>query len=121
VTSAACLLATAEAVMVAIRAGIDPARAVEILAASTGRPNASEWKFPQFILSGRFDSGFALALMTKDLDAFMRLADETGYEAPIAAVAADYFRRAMQGPLAAEDHTAIVKLLGWPDSEGARR
>ena len=118
VTSAACLMATAEAVMVAIRAGIDPARAVEILAASTGRSNASEWKFPQFILSGRFDSGFALALMTKDLDAFMRLADETGFEAPVAAVAADYFRRAMRGPLAADDHTAIVKLLGWPGREG---
>ncbi len=120
-TSAACLMATAEAVMVALRAGIDPARAVEILAASTGRSNASEWKFPQFILSGRFDSGFALPLMTKDLDAFMRLADETGSEAPVAAAVTDYFRRALQGPLAALDHTAIVKLLGWPGREGVRQ
>lgn len=120
VTSAACLVATAEAVIVAIRAGIDPARAVEVLAASTGRSNASEWKFPRFILPGRFDSGFALALMTKDLDAFMRLADETGIEAPVAAAAAEYFRRAMRGPLAADDHTAIVKLLGWPGGQGAR-
>ncbi len=120
VTSAACLLATAEAVVVALRAGIDPARAVEILAASSGRSNASEWKFPQFILTGRFDAGFTIALMNKDLAGFMRLADETGVEAPVAAAAAEYFRRAMQGPLAAEDHTAIVKLLGWPGGEGVR-
>lgn len=121
VTSGACLMATAEAVIVAMRAGIDPARAVEILGASSGRSNASDLKFPQFILTGRFDSGFALALMRKDLDAFMRLADETGVDAPVAAAAAEYFRRAMQGPLAAEDHTAIVKLLGWPGREGARQ
>ena len=120
VTSAACLLATAEAVVVALRAGIDPARAVEILAASSGRSNASEWKFPQSILTGRFDAGFTIALMNKDLAGFMRLADETGVEAPVAAAAAEYFRRAMQGPLAAEDHTAIVKLLGWPGGEGVR-
>lgn len=119
VTSAACLLATAEAVMVALRAGIDPARAVEILAASSGRSNASDWKFPKFILTGRFDAGFTIALMNKDLAGFMRLADETGVEAPVAAAAAEYFRCAMQGPLAAEDHTAIVKLLGWPGGEGA--
>jgi 3-hydroxyisobutyrate dehydrogenase len=100
VTSAACLLATAEAVVVALR--------------------ASEWKFPQFILTGRFDAGFTIALMNKDLAGFMRLADETGVEAPVAAAAAEYFRRAMQGPLAAEDHTAIVKLLGWPGGEGVR-
>ena len=120
VTSAACLLATAEAVVVALRAGIDPARAVEILAVSSGRSNASDWKFPQFILTGRFDAGFTIALMNKDLAGFMRLADETGVEAPVAAAAAEYFRRAMQGPLAAEDHTAIVKLLGWPGGEGVR-
>jgi 3-hydroxyisobutyrate dehydrogenase-like beta-hydroxyacid dehydrogenase len=59
--------------------------------------------------------------MTKDLEAFMRLADETGFEVPVAAVAAEYFRRAMRGPLAADDHTAIVKLLGWPGSEGVQQ
>lgn len=121
VTSAACLVATAEAVVVALRAGIDPARAVEIIAASSGRSNASDWKFPQFILSGRFDAGFTIALMHKDVDAFLRLAGETGVDAPVAAAAAAYFRRAMQGPLAAEDHTAIVKLLGWPAKEGVRQ
>ena len=121
VTSAACLVATAEAVVVALRAGIDPARAVEILSASSGRSNASDWKFPQFILTGRFDAGFAMALMRKDVDAFLRLAEETGVDAPVATAAAEYFRRAVQGALAGADHTAIVKLLGWPGGEGVRQ
>lgn len=112
VTSAACLMATAEAVAVAMRAGIDPARAVEVIAASSGRSNASDLKFPRFILNGRFDSGFALALMRKDVDGFLRLADELGVDAPVAVAAAEYFRRAMGTPLASADHTEVVTLLG---------
>lgn len=120
-TSAACLVATAEALAVAVRAGIDPARAADILSASSGRSNASELKFPRYILPGTFDSGFTLALMTKDIDGFVRLAEETGVEAPVALAAAEYFRRAMQGPLAAEDHTAIARVLGFPGREGEGR
>jgi 3-hydroxyisobutyrate dehydrogenase len=111
VTSAACLVATAEAIAVATRAGIDPARAVEIIAASSGRSNASDWKFPQFILSGRFDAGFAIALMTKDVNGFARLAEELGFEAPVCAQATEYFRRALAAGLGDADHTAIVKLI----------
>jgi 3-hydroxyisobutyrate dehydrogenase-like beta-hydroxyacid dehydrogenase len=111
-TSAACLMATAEAVAVAMRAGIDAARAVDVIAASSGRSNASDLKFPRFILTGRFDSGFALALMRKDVDGFLRLADELGVDAPVAVAAAEYFRRAMGTPLASADHTEVVTLLG---------
>ena len=120
-TSAACLVATAEALAVAVRAGIDPARAAEILSASSGRSNASELKFPRYILPGTFDSGFTITLMTKDVDGFMRLAEETGVEAPVARAAAEYFRRAMRGPLAAEDHTAIARVLGFGAPQGERR
>jgi len=37
------------------------AEAAEVIAASSGRSNASDLKFPRFILNGRFDSGFARA------------------------------------------------------------
>lgn len=112
-TSAACLTATAEAVVVAMRAGIDPARAVEILCASSGRSDAAERKFRQFILPGGFDSGFTMALMRKDMDGFMRLAEDVGYEPEVIAPVARYFRAAMDGPLKDADHTAIVKHLGY--------
>ena len=120
-TSAACLVATAEALAVAVREGIDPARAADILSASSGRSNASELKFPRYILPGTFDSGFTITLMTKDIDGFMRLAEDAGVEAPVARAAAEYFRRAMRGPLAAEDHTAIARVLGFGGREGAER
>jgi len=115
VLSAACLTATAEAIVVAMRAGIDPARAVEIVSASTGRSDATLRKFPEFILPGGFDSGFAMALMDKDLRGFLRLAEEVGYEPQVTAAAARWFRRAMEGPLAGGDHVEVVKLIGYPE------
>jgi 3-hydroxyisobutyrate dehydrogenase-like beta-hydroxyacid dehydrogenase len=109
--SAAALVATAEAVAVAARAGIDPARAVEILQVSTGRSNASDWKFPQFILTGRFDAGFDLRLMVKDLDGFTRLARELGVPSVVGAAAAEVFRIAMARGLGDMDHTTVVRLI----------
>ena len=79
--SGGILALTIEAVAVAARAGVDPTRAVEILQASSGRSNASDNKFPRFILNGAFDAGFAIRLMMKDLDGYGRLAQEAGVPA----------------------------------------
>src|SRR5262249_57807057 len=65
--SAAGLIAAGEALIVAERAGIDPATMLEILNASSGRNNATENKIGQFVFSRSFASGFALGLMAKDL------------------------------------------------------
>jgi len=111
VCSAAALLVTAEAVAVATRAGIDPARAVDILQVSSGRSNASDWKFPQFILTGRFDAGFAIRLMVKDLDGYARLARETGVPSLLGTAAAECYRMALARGMAEEDHTAVVRLI----------
>lgn len=118
VLSAACLTATAEAIVVARRAGIDPARAVEIVSASTGRSDATMRKFPEFILPGGFNSGFAMALMDKDLRGFQKLCEEVGYEPRVTAAVMSWFRQAMAGPLAGGDHVEVVKLIGY--GEGGR-
>ncbi|MBI2461215.1 MAG: NAD(P)-dependent oxidoreductase [Candidatus Rokubacteria bacterium] len=109
--SAAGLLITAEAVAVAVKAGIDPARAVEILQAGTGRSHASDYKFPEFVLTGRFDAGFALGLLVKDLDCYTRLAREVGVPSLVGGTVAELYRLAVSLGMAAEDHTAIVRLI----------
>lgn len=65
--SAAALLATAEAIHAGAAFGIAPETIVEVINASTGRNNTTENKARQFMLSGRFDSGFSLALQAKDV------------------------------------------------------
>lgn len=64
---AANLIATAEAVTLAAKAGVDPAACLAGLNSGSGRSAVSEVNFPAWILSGRFDSGFTSGLMRKDL------------------------------------------------------
>ena len=109
--SGGILALTIEAVAVAARAGVDPTRAVEILQASSGRSNASDNKFPRFILNGAFDAGFAIRLMMKDLDGYGRLAQEAGVPSPVARAAAEIYRVAMARGMAEQDHTAIARII----------
>jgi 3-hydroxyisobutyrate dehydrogenase len=109
--SGGILALTIEAVAVAARSGVDPARAVEIIQASSGRSNVSDYKFPRFILSGGFDAGFAIRLMMKDLDGYGRLAQEAGVPSPVARAASEVYRLAMARGMAEQDHTAIARLV----------
>lgn len=67
VLSATALAATAEAVVMGVKAGLDPALMIEVINAGTGRNSASTDKFPKAILPRSFDAGATLALMLKDV------------------------------------------------------
>jgi len=74
--SAACLLATVEAVDVGRRFGLDPHLMVDVLNHSSGMTDASQRKIEQFILNEEFNSGFGLDLMVKDVDIAIGLSDQ---------------------------------------------
>lgn len=105
--SAAGLAAAAEAVAIAERFGIDPNTLVDVLNASTGRNNSTENKLKQFIISGKFNSGFSLALMAKDIRTADELAHQLDVPAPLADEVAAQWDAALKmlGPSA--DHTEI--------------
>lgn len=65
--SAAGLTAACEAVLIAAAFGVDPDTLIDVLNASTGRNNSTQVKMKPHILSGSFASGFAMALMSKDI------------------------------------------------------
>lgn len=65
--SAVHLLATAEGVAIGEQFGIDPAVLVSMINSSSGRSGSTDNKFPNFVLPGTYDSGFALGLMLKDM------------------------------------------------------
>ncbi len=84
-----------------------------VLNASSGRSNTSENKAEQFMLSGTFDSGFALSLMAKDVGIGVALASNLGVSHELAdAVAAQWRRLAFENPGA--DHTSVYNLTGLP-------
>jgi 3-hydroxyisobutyrate dehydrogenase len=115
--SAAGLVAAAEAVRIGTRFGLDPARMVDILNASTGRNNSTENKLKQFILPRDFASGFALALMAKDLRTAMDVAAATGTGAPLGAACVALWNDAAQHLEPDADHTAIMRYLELQDPE----
>lgn len=65
--AAAALVVSSEAVVMGVKAGIDPKVLIDILNASTGRNSATQDKFPRAILTRTFDFGFATGLSYKDV------------------------------------------------------
>ena len=65
--SATAVAAASEAVVMGVKAGIDPKVLLEVLNASSGRNSATLDKFPRSILPGTFDFGFATGLAYKDV------------------------------------------------------
>jgi hypothetical protein len=64
--SLAAIATTAEAMALAIKAGLDPARMIEVLNAGTGANSATRDKWPRAVLPRTFDFGFSARLSLKD-------------------------------------------------------
>jgi 3-hydroxyisobutyrate dehydrogenase-like beta-hydroxyacid dehydrogenase len=65
--SATAVAATSEAVVMGVKAGLDPAVMIDVINAGSGMNTASRDKFPRSILPRSFDFGFATGLMVKDV------------------------------------------------------
>ena len=65
--SACSVAITAEAVSLGVKAGLDPATLLEVVAASSGSNTAAAQKFPAHVLTRTFHQGFRLSLMAKDV------------------------------------------------------
>ena len=107
--SAAGLVATAEALIVGQKFGLDGAVMTKVLNASTGRNNTTENKAERYMLSRKFDSGFALALMEKDVGMARRLAEELGIGADELAFVSAYLTKALGALGSRADHTAVLQ------------
>lgn len=108
--SAGGFLIGIEALLIGQRFGLDPALMVDVLNASTGMTNSSQKKFKQFVLSRRFDSGFGLDLMAKDLSIALEVGRDTATPTPFAALCREMWASAaaLLGP--GQDHTAVAQL-----------
>jgi 3-hydroxyisobutyrate dehydrogenase-like beta-hydroxyacid dehydrogenase len=65
--SATAMAITSEAMVMGVKAGLDPKLMIDVINAGTGRNTATETKFPKEILPRRFAQGFATGLMYKDV------------------------------------------------------
>jgi 3-hydroxyisobutyrate dehydrogenase len=82
--SATALAATSEAVAFGTKQGIDMKVILDIVNASSGRNSATEDKFLNRILHGRYDAGFTAKLQLKDIRLYLENAQAAGISDEIA-------------------------------------
>jgi 3-hydroxyisobutyrate dehydrogenase-like beta-hydroxyacid dehydrogenase len=79
--SLSAIATTAEAMTLAIKAGLDPARMIEVLNAGTGANSATRDKWPRAVLPRTFDFGFSAQLSLKDTR--LALAEAQAMDVPL--------------------------------------
>ena len=107
--SASGLLAVCEALVAAEKFGIDPHLVNQVFNASTGKNNTTEVKVENFMLSEKFNSGFALALMRKDLQTAQTFIDRMGTPDDFAQTCLKTWMAAEAGQGQGSDHTAMYR------------
>jgi 3-hydroxyisobutyrate dehydrogenase len=108
--SAGGFLIGIEALLIGQRFGLDPAVMTDVLNAATGMNNSTQKKFKQFVLSRKFDAGFTLGLLVKDLSIALQVGRETATPTPFAALCRE-MAGAAQAMLGGDaDHTELAKL-----------
>jgi 3-hydroxyisobutyrate dehydrogenase-like beta-hydroxyacid dehydrogenase len=107
--SVTALAITSEALVLATKAGLDPAVTLGVINASSGQSNASMTKIPKSVLTRTFDFGFALELSTKDARLCLEQSEALGVPMIVGAAVRELLKisKAKLGPDA--DLTAIIK------------
>ena len=100
-----------EALLIGQRFGLDPTTMVDVLNASSGMNNSTQKKFKEDVLSRRFDAGFGLDLMVKDLSIALEVGRETATPAPFSALCREMWLAAATTLGPGADHTAVAKML----------
>jgi 3-hydroxyisobutyrate dehydrogenase len=109
--SAAHLLASSEAIQIGLAFGLDPRVILDVVNGSSGRSGSTMTKWPDYILTGSYDSGFRLRLMVKDMRIALGLAESAGVSATLSSAALELWARAEHDLPEEADHTEIARWL----------
>lgn len=107
--AATVLVATAEAVVMGVKAGLDPAVMIEVLNAGSGATSASRDKFPRAILPRTFDYGFATGLMVKDVRLYLEEARALGVPVEVADTVGRLWEATAHSQGPDSDFTSVIK------------
>jgi 3-hydroxyisobutyrate dehydrogenase len=108
--SAGGFLIGIEALLIGQRFGLDPAVMVDVLNAATGMNNSTQKKFKQFVLSRKFNAGFTMGLLAKDLSIALQVGRETATPAPMSALCKELVVSAQTMFGSDADHTEMARL-----------
>lgn len=116
--SAAGMVASFEAIVMGVKAGLDADTLVDLINHSTGRCGATLDKFPTSILPRTFDYGGKLGTMYKDVMLCMEEYRTHGVPHHGSSAAAQIWYQGMAAGWEDDDYTSLIRLIeGWAGVE----
>ena len=109
--SATAMAITSEAVVMGVKAGLDPKQVIDVINAGSGRNSASQDKFPRCVLPRTFDFGFAIGLLNKDVRLCMEEAEALGVPMVVGSAVRQMLSIATASEGADADMTDLVKTV----------
>jgi len=103
------MAATSEAVVMGVKAGLDPSIMVDVINAGSGRNTATTDKFPKAVIPRKFDLGFAIALMLKDVRLCVAEARALGVPNEVMSAVLDTWETANTEIGGDKDFTAVIQ------------
>lgn len=103
-------LAMMEGLALGVKAGLDPLTIYEVVKASSGASKALE-RIPNALLPRKFEPGFKVQLMSKDLDTFTTIAKELHVPVSFANIAQQYQQAAIAAGLSEQDTSVAMTLI----------
>jgi 3-hydroxyisobutyrate dehydrogenase-like beta-hydroxyacid dehydrogenase len=120
--AAAALAITSEAMVIGVKAGLDPSVMCDVFNVSSGRNSATQDKFPRSVLTGTFDFGFTTGLSYKDVRLCLDEAEALGVPTPVGAAVRQMLSitSALYGP--ESDFTNMVRPIeSWAGVQVRRK
>lgn len=100
----------AEGINFAIKSGLDPKKTIEVISQGA----AGSWQMDNraiTMIDNKFDFGFAVSLIKKDLGIVLQEANKNGAELPITAIIDQFYLKLLNNDMAKADASALITLL----------
>lgn len=104
------LLVAGEVTRMAAKAGVPVEQLLQGINAGSGRSFVTEHSFPTWVMNDRFDSGFTMKLMRKDVRLSQELIGALDMDLPMSAKVAELWSRSAESIGDDEDFNRIVEL-----------
>jgi 3-hydroxyisobutyrate dehydrogenase-like beta-hydroxyacid dehydrogenase len=107
--SATAMAISSEAVVMGVKAGLDPKMIIDVINSGSGRNTATQDKIPRCVIPRTFDFGFAIGLLNKDVRLCLQEADALGVPMVVGSAVRQLLSIATASEGADADMTELVK------------
>jgi len=109
--SATAMAISSEAVVMGVKAGLDPKQVIDVINAGSGRNTATMDKIPRCVLNRKFDFGFAIGLLNKDIRLCMEEAEAMGVPMVVGSAVRQMLAIGTASKGADADMTELIKVM----------